>query len=41
MPAWSFHIKLATDVSNVLKLNKEEENLFILANKSFTPLQNA
>ena len=32
MPACSFHIKLATDVSNVLKLNKEEENLFILAN---------
>ena len=32
MPAWSFHIKLATDISNVLKLNKEEENLFILAN---------
>lgn len=32
MPAWSFHIKLATDISNVLKLNEEEENLFILAN---------
>lgn len=31
MPAWSFHIKLATDISNVLNLN-EEENIFILAN---------
>ena len=32
MPAWSFHIKLATEISNTLALNKEEENLFILAN---------
>ena len=24
MPAWSFHIKLATDISNVLKLNEED-----------------
>ena len=26
MPAWSFHIKLATEISNTLALNKEEEN---------------
>ena len=32
MPAWSFHIKLANEISNTLALNKEEENLFILAN---------
>ena len=32
MPAWSFHIKLATDISNTLNLNSDDENLFILAN---------
>ncbi|MDY5212392.1 hypothetical protein [Intestinibacter sp.] len=32
MPAWSFHIKLATEISNTLNLNKEDENLFILSN---------
>lgn len=32
MPAWSFHIKLADEISDVLNLNKQEKNLFILSN---------
>ena len=32
MPAWSFHIKLASEVSAVLNLDEQEKNLFILSN---------
>ncbi len=32
MPAWSFHIKLANEISNVLNLDKQQDNLFTLAN---------
>ena len=31
MPAWSFHIKLASEVSAVLNLDEQEKNLFILS----------
>lgn len=32
MPAWSFHIKLASEISAVLNLDEQEKNLFILSN---------
>lgn len=32
MPAWSFHIKSATEISNILNLKDDEKDIFILAN---------
>lgn len=32
MPAWSFHIKLGNEISDILNLNSQEKNLFILSN---------